>query len=220
MFSSRLLALPGVYRPQGDTQLLADALAKEDLSPAIEMLEIGTGTGALALNAAARGARVTAVDVSRRAVITARLNALRQHLPLQALHGDFTQRVSGRRFDVIIANPPYVPSPAERLPTSGAARAWDAGPDGRLVIDRICASVPELLRADGGVLLMVHSAMCGPERTLKRLAQAGLAGQVTCRAQVPFGPVLRSRRAWLQRQGFTGASDEQEELVIIRAQAL
>ncbi|MFG2452853.1 HemK2/MTQ2 family protein methyltransferase [Streptomyces sp. NPDC048512] len=216
---SKLLALPGVYRPQADTALLADELERENLGTGREVLEIGTGTGALALSAAARGARVTAVDVSRRAVFAARLNALRHRLPLQVLHGDFEALSRGRRFDFVLANPPYVPSPSPYPPSTGRARAWDAGPNGRAVIDRICESAPKLLRADG-VLLMVHSVMCEPERTLKRLAQAGLPAQVTAEARVPWGPVLRSRRAWLQKQGFSEAGEEDEGLVVIRARAV
>ncbi|WP_393087734.1 HemK2/MTQ2 family protein methyltransferase [Streptomyces sp. LN704] len=219
MLPTGLLTLPGVYRPQADTRLLAGALAMEDVHPATKVLEIGTGTGVLALSAAARGAQVTAVDVSWRAVATARLNALRQGLPLRVLHGDFTARTSSSRYDIVLANPPYVPSPGIGLPAGGPARAWDAGPDGRVVIDRICASAPALLRT-GGVLLMVHSAMCGAESTLKRLRRAGLAGRTTARAFVPWGPVLRSRRPWLQEQGLADVGEEREELVIIRAQAL
>lgn len=55
-----LVALPGVYQQQADTRLLAAALAHENLGPRTEVLEIGSGTGALALHAATRGARVTA----------------------------------------------------------------------------------------------------------------------------------------------------------------
>ncbi|MEU8951043.1 HemK2/MTQ2 family protein methyltransferase [Streptomyces sp. NPDC048489] len=213
------MALPGVYRPQADTHMLGDALAMEDFHPGVQVLEIGTGTGALAISAAGRGAKVTAVDVSWRAVITARLNALHQHVSMRVLHGDFTTRARGRRYDIVLANPPYVPSPNPQLPASGPSRAWDAGLDGRLLIDRICASAPALL-CRGGVLLMVHSAICGPERTLKRLAQAGLPAEVAARSYVPWGPVLRSRQAWLHSQGLVGASEEREELVIIRAKAL
>ncbi|MFF2996480.1 HemK2/MTQ2 family protein methyltransferase [Streptomyces sp. NPDC057950] len=213
------MALPGVYRPQADTELLAHALAAERVRPGTEILEIGTGTGALALSAASRGAHVTAVDVSWRAVTTARLNALHRRLPLRVLHGDFTTRTNARRYDLVLANPPYVPAPNGWLPSRGPARAWDAGPDGRLVIDRICASAPALLYP-GGILLMVHSAMCDPDSTLKRLEQAGLAGRTTARALVPWGPVLRGRRAWLQSQGLADVGEDQEELVIIRAEAL
>ncbi|MFE5767331.1 HemK2/MTQ2 family protein methyltransferase [Streptomyces sp. NPDC056485] len=211
-----LVALPGVYQPQADTRLLAEALAHEDLGPRTEALEIGTGTGALALHAATRGARVTAVDVAWPAVATARLNAWIQRLPLRVLHGDFEARTTGRRFDVVFSNPPYVPAPDRRPPSRGPERAWDAGPDGRAVIDRICVNAPALLRP-GGVLLMVHSGMCDAEETLDRLAWAGLAAEVTATASVPWGPVLRSRRTWLEQQGLAAAAEEREELVVIRA---
>uniref|UniRef100_A0AAU2K263 Methyltransferase n=1 Tax=Streptomyces sp. NBC_00049 TaxID=2903617 RepID=A0AAU2K263_9ACTN len=214
-----LVALPGVYRPQADTLLLAGALAQEELGPGIDALEIGTGTGALALHAAGRGARVTAVDISWPAVLTARLNALRRRLPLRVVHGDFVARTAGRRFDLVVANPPYVPAPGVRLPSHGPERAWDAGPDGRGVIDRICTSAPALLRP-GGVLLMVHSAMCEAEKTLDRLTRVGMAAEITLRAVVPWGPVLRSRRSWLEQRGLAEEAEEWEELVIIRAQSL
>ncbi|MCT4353087.1 methyltransferase [Streptomyces sp. Je 1-79] len=212
----RLVALPGVYRPQADTRLLADALRRESLGPEHHVVEIGTGTGALALCAAATGAQVTAIDVSLSAVIAARINALRQGLSLRVLHGDFAARTRGRRFDLVLANPPYVPSPHGPPPSRGAARAWDAGPDGREVIDRICERAPSLLNP-GGVLLLVHSGMNGAATTVQRLRGAGLPARVTLRTVVPWGPVLRSRRAWLESQGYAGGVEDREELVIIRA---
>ncbi|CAM5457552.1 HemK2/MTQ2 family protein methyltransferase [Streptomyces avidinii] len=212
-----LMALPGVYRPQDDTRLVAEALAQEPLTPGAAVLEIGTGTGALALQAARRGARVTAVDVSWRAVATARLNALRQRLPLRVVYGDFASAATSSRFDLVVSNPPYVP--AAVLPMRGPERAWDAGPDGRAVIDRICTSAPALLRP-GGVLLLVHSGLCGAQETVERLTARGLVADVTTRTFVPWGPVLRSRRAWLEQQGLTPAAEELEELVVIRAQYL
>lgn len=211
-----LMALSGVYRPQADTGLLAEALAHEDIGPHTEVLEIGTGTGMLALNAASRGARVTAVDVSRAAVTTARLNAWRHRLPLRVLHGDFEARTAGRRFDLVVTNPPYVPAPGDRLPSRGPERAWDAGPDGRRILDRICAGAPALLHP-GGVLLLVHSGLCGADETLSRLTGAGLTAEVTATASVPWGPVLRSRRSWLERQGLAAEGEQWEELVVVRA---
>ncbi|MFG2623067.1 HemK2/MTQ2 family protein methyltransferase [Streptomyces sp. NPDC048507] len=213
-----LIALPGVYQPQGDTRLLAAALQREEVEPRARVLEIGTGTGALALQAASRGARVTAVDVSWRAVATARLNAGRRRLPLHVVHGDFETATAGHHYDLIISNPPYVPAPGD-LPTSGPERAWDAGPDGRAVIDRICQQAPALLNP-GGALLMVHSGMCGVQKSLDHLAAGGLHARVCARADVPWGPVLRSRQTWLQRQGFASGPEELEELVVIRAHAL
>ncbi|MFG3042234.1 HemK2/MTQ2 family protein methyltransferase [Streptomyces sp. NPDC048330] len=216
MLPGGLVALPSVYRPQADTRLLAEALAREELDPETRVLEIGTGTGALALNAARRGAEVTAVDVSWSAVATARVNALLRRLPLSVLHGDFVTRTAGRRYDLIVTNPPYVPAPVAALPARGPRRAWDAGPDGRMVIDRICAHASALLRP-GGVLLMVHSAMSRAEETLGRLTRAGLTAEITAKATVPWGPVLRSRRSWLAGQGLANVAEMREELVVIRA---
>ncbi|MFF3448391.1 HemK2/MTQ2 family protein methyltransferase [Streptomyces sp. NPDC002667] len=211
-----LLAPPGVYHPQHDTRLLARALNRESMNSATRVLELGTGSGALALEAARRGARVTAVDISRRAVLTARFNAMIARRRVKVRQGDLTGAVAGQSYDLVISNPPYVPSPEARPPRKGAARAWEAGHDGRVLVDRICDAAPAVLRP-AGVLLVVHSGLCGVDATLDRLAGAGMAATVTDRAMVPFGPVLRSRLPWLRRTGLLG-DELEEELVVIRAE--
>lgn len=208
---------PGVYAPQDDTDLLAGALSEEPLPPGAHVLDVGTGTGALALAAARRGTRVTAVDLSWRAVWTARVNAWLAGLPVHIRQGNLFAPVRGQSFDLILSNPPYVPAPAVRTRAHSAARAWDAGHDGRLVLDRICREVPGLLRP-GGVLLMVHSTLSDPDRTLGRLQDAGLKAAVTRRRRVAFGPVLRSRADWLRGRGLVSAAEEKEELVVVRAE--
>jgi release factor glutamine methyltransferase len=182
-----------------------------------DVLDVGTGSGALAMVAARRGTRVTAVDMSWRAVFTARLNAWLAGLPVRTRHGNLFAPVRGRSFDLILANPPYVPSPLGGPAPHGAARAWDAGQDGRLVLDRICAEAPSLLRP-GGVLLIVHSVLSNPGRTLVHLRGAGLKASVTQRRRIPFGPVLRSREGWLRDRGMLSAREHNEELVVVRAE--
>ncbi|MER7811589.1 HemK2/MTQ2 family protein methyltransferase [Streptomyces sp900116325] len=216
----KLLKPPGVYAPQEDTAMLISALRREHLSPQADVLDVGTGTGAVAIAAAHHGAaRVVAIDASAAAVLTARLNALLSgHArSIRVSRGDLTEPVTGLRFDMVLANPPYVPSADVRMTGRGAARAWEAGIDGRAVIDRLCAEAPALLRP-GGVLLAVHSVMSNPAMTVKRLTEAELDVTVTDRRFVPFGPVLRERADWLEAQGLIVRGQEKEELVVIRAE--
>lgn len=83
----RVVRLPGVYRPQTDTLLLALAMRREGIGPGTDLLDLCTGSGALALHAARLGARVTAVDISRRAVASARLNTALARLPVTVRRG-------------------------------------------------------------------------------------------------------------------------------------
>ncbi|MFD5796106.1 HemK2/MTQ2 family protein methyltransferase [Streptomyces diastatochromogenes] len=206
---------PGVYQPQIDTGLLGRALRRERITSRTEVLDLGTGSGALAVEAARLGARVTAVDISWRALAAAWCNALLNGQVVRVRHGDLTSAVPGRRFDLVVTNPPYVPAPGAG-PPQGPARAWDAGPDGRLLIDRICAVAPAVL-CPAGSLLMVHSHLSGIEETLARLRAAGLRAEIVDRTRLPFGRVLRSRLGWLRERGLV-ADRMSEELVVIRAE--
>ncbi|MFE2378917.1 HemK2/MTQ2 family protein methyltransferase [Streptomyces sp. NPDC059398] len=199
-----------------DTCLLARALRAEGVTAGMNVLDVCTGGGALALLAARMGAEVSAVDISRRAVATARVNALRGGHRIRVRRGDLSVPWD-RTFDVVVCNPPYVPADRALPPVRGRVRAWDAGHDGRHVLDRVCAHAPSLL-GPRGVLLMVHSGLCGAPATLRQLTQAGLRCSVIDRADVPFGPVLTARLPWLRAQGLIGPADDTEELVVIRAE--
>ncbi|SDD10200.1 HemK2/MTQ2 family protein methyltransferase [Actinokineospora iranica] len=215
-----LLRAPGVYRPQGDTHLLRTAFATAGIPRGGTVLDIGTGTGAMAITAARAGARhVTAVDVSHRAVWTARANALLHRLPIRVEHGDALDTVAGKSFDVVLSNPPYVPCASPTPPASGPARAWDAGRDGRAFLDRLCARAPDLLNP-GGVMLIVHSTLCDVDKTVRVLRGGGLKAAVVARADEPFGPVMNGRIDLLEREGLIAPGQRHEELVVVRADRL
>ncbi|MEU7530270.1 HemK2/MTQ2 family protein methyltransferase [Saccharothrix sp. NPDC042600] len=208
---------PGVYRPQEDTWLAAEALSVAGVPEGARVLDVCTGTGVLGVLAGLAGAaEVTAVDRSRRAVLAAWCNARVRGVPIRVRRGDFGDLVGAGTYDVVLANPPYVPAP--RTPERGRAIAWDAGPDGRSVLDRLCAVLP-LLLADKGMAFIVHSALADEDRTLHQLRGGGLKAAVVARRVVPFGPVLRGRAEWLRANGFVEPGRDQEELVVVRADA-
>jgi release factor glutamine methyltransferase len=212
----RLVVVPGVFRPRSDSWMLTESLAGLSRRPGFEALDLCTGSGVVAIGAARLGGRVTAVDVSRRSVLTVRINALRNGVArrVRAVRGDLFAAVDGRSFDVIASNPPYVPSRRDGLPESGPSRAWEAGPDGRVVLDRICAEAPGRLRP-GGSLLLVHSSLCGIEATLEQLAAAGLEARVVRRERGPLGPLMLEQAAELERRGVLAPGQRDEEVVVI-----
>lgn len=212
-----IVRLPGVYPPQHDTSLLSDALLFEPLTARSRVLDLCCGTGALSVAARRAGAgHVVAVDISRRAQVNTWLNAVVNRKRVDARRGDLTDAVGSELFDLIISNPPYVPALDDALPTAGIARAWDAGKDGRSVLDRIAASAPDYV-APGGTLLLLQSALCGVDKTAAILEEFGMLVEVSARASVPFGPVMTGRRMMLESRGLITADQDTEQLVIIRA---
>ncbi|ONI80969.1 methyltransferase [Actinosynnema sp. ALI-1.44] len=206
-----------MYRPQEDTDLLVRTMSEAALSPKATVLDICSGTGAVAISAARAGAaRVTAVDVSPQAIAAAWLNSRLRKLPVELIRGDFTELVGVRSFDVVVSNPPYVPCQQATTPTRGRRRAWDAGPRGRAVLDRLCPILPHLLSPQGTALI-VHSRLCGIDTTLDQLRGSGLKASVVARQMIPFGPVMRGRAEWLESAGLVEPGQRHEELVVIRA---
>jgi release factor glutamine methyltransferase len=219
----RVFRVPGVYPVQSDTWLLADVLRREladhgcGAERPCRVLELGAGAGALSVVAAGvANTDVTAVDLSRRALLSTRVNAARHGRRVRTRRGDLTAPVTGERFDVVVSNPPYVPTATDALPEHGLARAFDGGRDGRLVLDRVCAEAPRVLRP-GGRLLVVHSAFNDPAVTVARLREQGMSAEVVARHEHPFGPVLTARRAMLRERGLVADDQTTEELVVVRA---
>ncbi|WP_042388470.1 HemK2/MTQ2 family protein methyltransferase [Streptacidiphilus melanogenes] len=210
-----LIKPPGVYRAQVDTEMLIGAFQDESLVPGAAVLDVGTGSGAVAVAAACRGALVTAVDVSWAALTAALVNGALHGRWIRARHGDLLRPVREQRFDMVLTNPPYVPSPSPGPARSGLARAWDAGRDGRLLLDRICAQAPALLKPKG-VLLLVQSDLSGVDTTCELLRARGLRTEIVARARQPYGPVMRSRAEWFERAGLARPGQREEELVVIR----
>jgi release factor glutamine methyltransferase len=192
--------------------MLAAAIAREGLEAGQRLLDVCTGSGMLAVAGALCGAQATAIDVSRKAVLTARLNGRLNGVDVRALRGSLFEPVAEERFDLIVSNPPYVPSRRSDLPRRGLERAWEAGYDGRVVLDRLCREAPAHLRP-GGALLLVHSTLIGEGRTHELLERADLVTETIERQRGPLGPLMKQR----VRDGVLPPDVTEEEVVIIRA---
>ena len=215
----RIARLPGVFRPRSDTWLLARALRRQPQLAGGAVLDVCTGSGALAVSAALAGARsVTAVDVSARAVLAARINGRLNGVRIEGVRGNLLDAVPGRRFDVIVSNPPYLPARDDALPARGPARHTEAGRDGRVLLDRLIDAAPAHL-APGGVLLVTHSTVCGEEATLARMRAAGLRPVVAERRHGELGPLLAARAPELEARGLLAPGERGEDLLVVAGAA-
>lgn len=214
--------IDGVYPPQEDSQLLIRSIDDSGLARSRNVLDLCTGSGVVAIAAAELGARsVTAFDICPRAVSCSQGNALYAGVEINVCEGSWSGALDYAPFDLIVSNPPYVPTPpagdTDVIPiTAGPARAWDAGVDGRMVLDPLCESAAGMLDA-GGSLLMVQSALAGVDKSLDSLRSTGLKAEVVASQHIPFGPVLTARAGWLEVTGQISRGCRTEELVVIRA---
>lgn len=149
-----------VLIPRPETELLVE-LALERMMHGARVLDLGTGSGAIAVAIAhARpDAEVTAVDVSPAALEVARSNALRHGASISFLHSDWYRGTNEKSFDLIVANPPYIEANDIHL-EQGDLRfeprgALTDGADGLAALRIIIRGAPNHL-APGGWLLMEH----------------------------------------------------------------
>jgi release factor glutamine methyltransferase len=165
-----------VLVPRPETELVAEA-AIAALPPEGAALDLCTGSGCIAVSVAlARpGARVVATDLSPDALEVAGTNASALGAAVSLLAGDlYAPLAAGERFDVIVSNPPYVPS-GEIAGLSREVRrepriALDGGVDGLDVLRRIVSGAPPRLRPGGLLLLEMHETHAGPLPALCRAA--------------------------------------------------
>jgi release factor glutamine methyltransferase len=152
---------PDVLIPRYDTETLVnEALTR--MPRASSVLDIGTGSGCIAVVLAARlpAASVTAVDISAAALTVARRNAERNAVAVEFLQGSLLEPLSGRQFDLIVSNPPYIPS-SEIATLQPEVRdfdprgALDGGLDGLEIYRRLIPSAVTALTGGGWLLLEV-----------------------------------------------------------------
>ena len=189
----RLRVTPKVLVPRPETELLVD-WALELLAgplgknPAPQVLDLGTGSGAIALALKQRwpAAEIGAADVSAAALAVARDNADRLGLPVTFVQGDWWQPLAGRHFDLVVSNPPYVAGADRHLAAlrHEPRSALTPGGDGLGALACIVESAPAHLKPGAWLLLehghdqdaavRAHLAAAGFECIVSRADLAGL----------------------------------------------
>lgn len=163
-----------VYQPEADTMLMLKA-ARSEVKPGDKILEIGTGSGLIAAELA-RDYEVVATDINPHAAFCARKKGL------EVVRGDMFSGLRGT-FDLIIFNPPYLPTRPEERIDDWLEYALDGGPDGRRVIDRFAREVGSVLAPAGRILLLV-SSLTGPDAVRAIFAAQGYSGLTLCEEPV------------------------------------
>lgn len=181
-----------VLVPRPDTELLVDwalEFLHRRAGPAPRVLDLGTGSGAIAL-AVKRGcpaAQVVATDVSAGSLEVARANADRLGLELEFAHGAWWQPVAGRQFDLVLSNPPYIRADDAHLNALAhePQAALSPGPSGLEALAAIAEGAPPRLAADGWLLLEHGFDQAADVRAL--LERHGF-GKVTTRCDLAGHP--------------------------------
>lgn len=158
-----------VYQPEADTFLLLEA-ARAEVRAGERVLEIGTGSGRIAA-ALLQDCAVVATDINPHAAFCAKEGGL------DVVRCDLFSALRGR-FDLILFNPPYLPTRPEERIDDWLEFALDGGKSGREVIERFAASVGTVL-APGGRILLLVSSLTGPAEVIRLFTGYGYsAGEV------------------------------------------
>jgi release factor glutamine methyltransferase len=184
---------PGVFIPRPETESLLEWAVAQELSPRTVVLDLCTGSGALALALSKSwpAARVIAVDDSEQALEYARRNVA--GTPVELVRADVTApgllaELDGQ-VDLVVANPPYIPDDATLEPEVAEhdpPHALFGGPDGMAVIDRIVEQAARLLR-DGGRCAVEHDDTTSA-RTVEAFTRTGRFVDVTARHDLTGRP--------------------------------
>jgi release factor glutamine methyltransferase len=166
---------PDVLIPRHDTEtLVLEALAR--MPGAGSVLDIGTGSGCIAISLAKQLplAVVTAIDISRVALMVARKNAERNKVVIEFLQGSLCEPVAGRYFDLIVSNPPYIPSRDIELLEPEVRDfdprdALDGGTDGLAIYRSLIPMALSCMNTGGWLLIEIGA---GQDQDVKHLIRA------------------------------------------------
>ncbi len=177
-----------VYEPAEDSFLFAENL---DLQDCDTVLDLGTGSGILAVLAAKKAESVVAVDLNPNAIRCARENAKHNRVrkKMDFIQSDLFTALQGEvKFDLILFNAPYLPSEKGEEST-WIGRSWAGGANGREVIDHFITQAPLHLKPNGRILLM-QSTLTGLQETISKFSSVKFKAALKVTQKLPFFETL------------------------------
>ena len=182
-----IAVLPSVFHPRWHltTPFLAAQCPSLVPSGGAAVLEVGAGTGVVAMSAARVAARVVATDLNPVSVACARMNVLNNGLAgrIEVYVGDMFEPVAGERFDLILCNPPYF----RGTPRTDAELAYKAGESFEWIA-RFAREAPDFL-AEGGSLACVLGEAAELRTILSIFTGAGWSGRLAAQKNVLAEPL-------------------------------
>ncbi len=177
-----------VYEPAEDTFLLMRA-ALEEVRPADSVLEMGCGRGLISCELTSKARRVIATDINPHALRMAR------KMGIETVRADLFRGI-GARFDLILFNPPYLPTGSQDRLEGWLNLAFDGGVSGRETINPFLEDLGDHLAPRGRALLLV-STLSGLSEIEVKAKNEGLEAMVVAREKYFFEElvVLRLRPA-------------------------
>ena len=176
-----------VYVPAEDSYLLAENLEVENGK---SVLEIGTGSGIVAVYASKLTDKVTATDINFDAIQLAESNFKANNIDnVELLFGNLFEPVKDRKFDVILFNTPYLPTEEGEVLEDNLNYAFDGGLNGRKVIDLFLNEVKNHLN-DGGIVQLIQSSLSDNDETLNKLDELGFISEIAKKEHYFFEDIV------------------------------
>lgn len=177
-----------VYEPAEDSFLLADAALKE-AAQGMRILEIGAGSGFVSavLLANLKDIYLVATEINPHAARCARANRV------EVIRTDLFKGIKNekpeKRFDLILFNPPYLPTSKEEKVPGWLNYAFDGGISGREILDRFLEEVKDYLKPEGKVLILI-SSITGLKAVREKMEELGFEVDIVERKKVSFEELM------------------------------
>ena len=172
-----------VYQPAEDSKLLADTVV-EAVDAGQRALDVGTGSGYIATRLRREAeADAIGVDLNPEACEQA------YDAGVPVVRGDMVSPFQDGVFDVVVCNPPYLPTPPEQEWDDWMERALSGGEDGRAMVDPFLDTVGRVLRPNGEAYLLI-STLTGSEEVRAYARERSLDSEIVAEESHPFEKLL------------------------------